>query len=78
VVGLYKKLFSETRNVGRAASASFVRDAFGDEIAKTYRVVGEPVTVEDDEQLANDDPYQFQWWSLGLVGARPQNEKKGC
>lgn len=57
---------------------SRLRDAFGDDIAKTYRVVGEPVTIEDAEELAKSDPYQFQWWSLGLVGARPSNEKKGA
>lgn len=25
-----------------------------------------------------DDPYQFQWWALGLVGARPVEQKKGA
>ena len=24
------------------------------------------------------DPYQFQWWALGLVGARPVEGKKGA
>jgi DNA modification methylase len=43
---------------------------YGDEIAKTYRVVGEPETVEDAAILARDDPFQFQSWALGLVGAR--------
>ena len=39
---------------------------------------GEPTTVEGAEQLAQDDPYQFQWWALGLVGARPTDQKKGA
>ncbi|HUR26493.1 MAG TPA: DNA methyltransferase [Candidatus Thermoplasmatota archaeon] len=43
-----------------------------------YAVVGEPKTLEDAIVLAADDPYQFQWWSLGLVGARPVEEKKGA
>ncbi len=43
-----------------------------------YKVIGEPTTVEDAEQLARDDPYQFQWWALGLVGARPMEGKKGA
>jgi site-specific DNA-methyltransferase (adenine-specific) len=43
-----------------------------------YTVVGEPTTVDDAEQLAREDPYQFQWWALGLVGARPVDEKKGA
>jgi DNA methylase/NACHT-associated inactive Restriction Endonuclease 1 len=50
--------------------------AFGD--AVTYKVIGEPTTVEDAEQLAREDPYQFQWWALGLVGARPMEGKKGA
>lgn len=57
---------------------SRLRDAFGDDIAKTYGVIGEPTTAEDAGVLAKDDPYQFQWWSLGLVGARRTEEKKGA
>lgn len=57
---------------------SRLRDAFGDDIAKTYKVIGEPTTVEDAEELAKEDPYQFQWWALGLVGARRAEEKKGA
>ena len=53
-----------------------LKDAFGDK-AK-YDVVGEPVSVEDAQDLANSNPYQFQWWSLGLVGARPADQKKGA
>ncbi len=40
--------------------------------------IGEPETVEDAAVLANTDRYQFQWWALGLVGARPIDEKKGA
>jgi DNA modification methylase len=42
-----------------------------------YEVIGEPVSVPDAEQLAATDPYQFQWWALGLVQARPVEQKKG-
>jgi hypothetical protein len=28
--------------------------------------------------LAASDPYQFQWWALGLVGARPVEQAKGA
>jgi site-specific DNA-methyltransferase (adenine-specific) len=28
--------------------------------------------------LAEDDKYQFQWWALGLVDARPVEQKKGA
>ena len=43
-----------------------------------YEVIGEPQSLEDAKRLAKDDPYQFQWWALGLVGARPIEEKKGA
>lgn len=46
--------------------------------AVEYEVVGEPVSMPDAAKLAADDPYQFQWWALGLVGARPVEEKKGA
>ena len=53
-----------------------LRDAYGD--AAVFDVVGEPVALEDAADLAASDPYQFQWWALGLVGARPQEQKKGA
>ena len=34
--------------------------------------------MPDAERLAESDPYQFQWWALGLVGARPVEQKKGA
>lgn len=43
-----------------------------------YGVIGEPTTIPDAEALAKQDPYQFQWWALGLVGARPVEQKKGA
>lgn len=48
------------------------------EEAAVYKVLGEPVSLPDAEKLAENDPYQFQWWALGLVGARPVDEKKGA
>jgi hypothetical protein len=51
-------------------------DAFGDQAV--YEVVGEPVSAPDAKELAEQDPYQFQWWALGLVGARPVEQKKGA
>jgi site-specific DNA-methyltransferase (adenine-specific) len=53
-----------------------LRDAHGDKLP--FAVIGEPVSVEDAEDLAKSDPYQFQWWALGLVGARPAEQKKGA
>ncbi|HZP00067.1 MAG TPA: DNA methyltransferase [Terriglobia bacterium] len=53
-------------------------DAFGEEVRNTYEVIGEPVDLAGAEKLAADDPYQFQWWALSLVGARPLERKKGA
>ena len=53
-------------------------DAFGDTVRNTYEVIGEPVDLPGAQRLAQDDPYQFQWWALSLVGARPTEEKKGA
>jgi len=55
---------------------SRLTDAFGGTVP--YEVIGEPVSIPDAEKLAADDPYQFQWWALGLVGARPVEQKKGA
>ncbi len=40
-------------------------------------MIGEPTDQAGATQLAAEDPYQFQFWALGLVGARPAEEKKG-
>ncbi len=40
--------------------------------------IGEPVSLPDAEELAARDKYQFQWWALGLVHARPVEQKKGA
>lgn len=53
-----------------------LHDMYGDEVE--YDVIGEPTTVEGARELAKDDPYQFQWWALGLIGARPTEQKKGA
>ena len=42
------------------------------------RIIGEPTTPNEAATLAEDDKYQFQWWALGLVGARPVEQKKGA
>ncbi|MFY9791359.1 MAG: DNA methyltransferase [Candidatus Sulfotelmatobacter sp.] len=53
-------------------------DAFGESVRATYEVIGEPVDLKGAEALAKEDPYQFQWWALSLVGARPLEKKKGA
>jgi DNA modification methylase len=53
-----------------------LKDMFGSKV--DYEVVGEPTALSDAKALAEQDPYQFQWWALGLVGARPVEQKKGA
>ena len=52
-------------------------DAFGDD-AK-YEIIGEPKDAQSARALAVQDRYQFQWWALSLIRARPyQGKKKGA
>lgn len=52
-------------------------DSYGSSVP--YTVVGEPTAVEDAAELAKQDPFQFQAWALGLVGARVAgSSKKGA
>jgi site-specific DNA-methyltransferase (adenine-specific) len=37
----------------------------------TFQVIGEPEDIGAAHQLAQDDRYQFQWWALSLVRAKP-------
>ncbi len=55
-----------------------LQDAFGNQVSETYEVIGEPKDLSGANELAKTKPYQFQWWSLGLVGARPVEQKKGA
>lgn len=55
-----------------------LQDTFGSEINSSYEVIGEPTDLAGAEILAKEYPYQFQWWALGLVGARPIEQKKGA
>ncbi|MBI3930930.1 MAG: restriction endonuclease [Chloroflexi bacterium] len=41
-----------------------------------FEVIGEPKDLSGAKALAHQDRYQFQWWALGLIGARPLGEKK--
>lgn len=42
-----------------------------------FKVSGEPKDMHDATQLAQDDRYQFQWWALSLIRARPQGGESG-
>jgi site-specific DNA-methyltransferase (adenine-specific) len=41
-----------------------------------FDVVGEPKDLEGARDLASNDRYQFEWWALSLIDARPINDKK--
>ncbi len=53
-------------------------DIFGPEVRKSYDVIGEPTSVPDAHELAKTEPTHFQYWALGLVDARPVEERKGA
>ncbi|MGB8769192.1 MAG: DNA methyltransferase [Candidatus Korobacteraceae bacterium] len=53
-------------------------DIFGPEVRKSYEVIGEPTSVPDARELAKTEPTHFQYWALGLVDARPVEERKGA
>ena len=40
------------------------------------KVIGEPVDLPSAKELAKQNRYQFQWWALSLIAARPLGEKK--
>lgn len=46
---------------------------------RDYEVIGEPTTLDESRALAAENHYQFQYWALGLIGARPwgDDKKKG-
>ena len=61
---------------------SRLRDSFGENL-RPYDLVGVPRDVESARALAAESEhagrYQFEWWALGLVEARPsQDRKKGA
>ena len=60
-----------------AMHKSRLKDMFNLEPGKDYRVIGEPEDLESARQLAQDDRYQFQWWALSLVEARPLGAQVG-
>ena len=56
-----------------------LEDTFGAELSP-YEVVGEPKDMSGAKELFRIDPYQFQWWAIGLVDGKPAGgeKKKGA
>lgn len=55
-------------------------DSFGLQAGRDYEVIGEPKDLAGARALAEQDRYQFQWWALSLVNAKPvgDDRKKGA
>ena len=58
-----------------------LRDMFELVSGKDYAVIGEPTTEAGAHELATDSAnegrYQFEWWALSLVGAKPVGGQAG-
>jgi len=58
---------------------NLMRNRLKDSFGIKAEIIGEPADLAGAEALALQKPdgrYQFQWWALGLIGARPFGEKK--
>lgn len=54
-----------------------LKDMFDLKPVKDYRIIGEPTDIGSAKQLANEDRYQFQFWALSLIQARPLGGLEG-
>jgi len=55
-----------------------LNDTFGPDLTP-YGVIGDPKDLASARALAEQNRYQFEWWALGLVDARPaQDKRKGA
>ncbi|MCC6823268.1 MAG: hypothetical protein IT579_21265, partial [Verrucomicrobia subdivision 3 bacterium] len=72
------KFVSGSGSDGRAALPRGQADRQVSPTESIVRIIGEPTTPNEAATLAEEDKYQFQWWALGLVGARPVEQKKGA
>ena len=55
-----------------------LKTAFNLVPGKDYEVLGEPVDVGSARALALEDRYQFEFWAMSLLEARPREKKKGA
>ncbi|HUY12585.1 MAG TPA: DNA methyltransferase [Terriglobia bacterium] len=52
-----------------------LRDTFVAELSP-YQIIGAPKDLAGAEELKRIDPYQFEWWAVDLVDARPAHDRK--
>jgi len=57
-------------------AVALMRNRLKDSFNIDAEVIGEPVDLAGAKALAHQDRYQFQWWALSLIKARPLGEKK--
>jgi len=64
-----------------AMHKSRLKDMYNIEPGRDYQIIGEPQDLASARQLASEDRYQFQWWALSLISARPlggsENDRTG-
>ena len=53
---------------------SRLHDMFGADAQ--YEIIGQPADLASARALAQQDRFQFEWWALGLIDARPVNKRK--
>jgi site-specific DNA-methyltransferase (adenine-specific) len=53
-----------------------LKHMFDLEPKKNYKVIGEPEDLTGAVELAKQNRYQFQWWALSLIDAKPYGDKK--
>lgn len=55
---------------------SRIKSAFNLEASQDYDVIGEPTDVGGARALWEQDPFQFQYWAVSLLEARPQESQR--
>ena len=67
--------------LGIALQKHRLQDTFELASGRDYAVIGEPRTIEGARELARDSAnegrFQFEWWALSLVGAKPVGGRAG-
>ena len=68
-------------HLGIALQKHRLQDMFELKSGEDYEVIGEPTTEQGARELAQDSAnegrYQFEWWALSLVGAKPVGGQAG-
>ena len=52
-----------------------LQNTYGSDLSD-YEVLGDPKDISGARALFKQDPFQFEWWVLGLVDARPAQDKR--